>query len=240
MTEPTLTLQEVLQDWRVRARLFGHKVRLSAGIVLALMLAGCSQTGNQGQAAYLLFDISDDYVQELDSAQALTRYLLADLTTGDFLGAAFIDNSSYSDRNVIAQTTFDHRPSVTNNQKRQFREAVDGFIDGISVPSHHNDITGGIMLAAERLADVDARDKRLFVISDLQEDRPPWLERDFPVSLDGVEVVALNVTRLRSDNHNPSAYRQRLDDWQQWVEANGGSWRVINDLDRLDRQIALR
>ena len=54
------------------------------------------------------------------------------------------------------------------------------------------------------------------------------------VSLDGFEVVALNVTKLRSDNIDPRDYMQRLEDWKVRVEASGGQWRVINDLDRLD------
>jgi hypothetical protein len=53
--------------------------------------------------------------------------------------------------------------------------------------------------------------------------------------MDGFEVVAINVTKLRSDNVDPREYMTRLEDWQHKVESGGGSWRVINDLDRLDR-----
>jgi hypothetical protein len=58
--------------------------------------------------------------------------------------------------------------------------------------------------------------------------------RDIPLSLDGFEVVALNVTKLGSDNIDPRDYMQRLEDWKVRVEASGGRWTVINDLDRLD------
>lgn len=240
MTEYTPDHATDYETWRIRSRLFWRKVRLGVGMALAMLLAGCGDANNQTRAAYVLLDISDEYVEELGRAQALTRYLLSDLTTGDTLGAAFIDNSSYSDRNVIAQSTFDHRPSVTNNQKRLFREAVDHFVENIEVPSAHNDITGGILLAQERMASVDAGRNFLFIFSDLQEDRPPWLDRDFPISLEGTEVVAVNVTKLRSDNHNPQAYRERLAQWENWVEDNGGTWRVVNDLDQFERQLALR
>lgn len=226
--------------WRLRWRLMSRKLRLSLGVALATLLAGCGEPAAQGRAAYVLLDISDAYVQELDRAQALTRYLLADMTSGDTLGALFIDNSSYSERNVIAQTTFDHRPSVTNRQKRGFVALVDDFINNIQVPSAHNDITGGILLASERLADAPASQRTLYLFSDLAEDRPPWLQRDFPIALDGVTVVAMNVTKLRSDNNNPQAYRERLTQWQTWVESNGGQWQVINDMDQWERQIAAR
>ena len=50
----------------------------------------------------------------------------------------------------------------------------------------------------------------------------------------GFAVVALNVTKPRSDKIDPRDYRQRLEDWKLRAEASGGQWRVINDLDRLD------
>jgi hypothetical protein len=53
--------------------------------------------------------------------------------------------------------------------------------------------------------------------------------------LSGIEVVALNVTKLRSDNVDPREYLDRLEAWRQRVEAEGGSWRVINDLDNLEQ-----
>jgi hypothetical protein len=31
---------------------------------------------------------------------------------------------------------------------------------------------------------------------------------------------------------------QRLEQWRQRVEEGGGSWRVVNDLDRLDKILA--
>jgi hypothetical protein len=48
----------------------------------------------------------------------------------------------------------------------------------------------------------------------------------------GFVVIALNVTKLGSDNIDPRV--KRLEDWKLRVEASGGRWRVINDLDRLD------
>ena len=59
--------------------------------------------------------------------------------------------------------------------------------------------------------------------------------RDIPIPLDGFEVVALNVTKLTSDNIDPREYLDRLEMWRTRVESEGGSWRVINDLDRLER-----
>lgn len=48
---------------------------------------------------------------------------------------------------------------------------------------------------------------------------------DMPFQMDGFNIVALNVTKLCSDNVDPRKYKERC------VEAGGG-WRVINDMDR--------
>ena len=50
----------------------------------------------------------------------------------------------------------------------------------------------------------------------------------------GFDVVALNVTKLRTDNVDPREYMGRLDEWRTRVEKSGGRWRVINDLEHLD------
>jgi hypothetical protein len=49
-------------------------------------------------------------------------------------------------------------------------------------------------------------------------------------------VIALNVTKLGSDNIDPARYSGRLEAWEKRVKAGGaGGWRVVNDLERLDR-----
>jgi hypothetical protein len=70
--------------------------------------------------------------------------------------------------------------------------------------------------------------------SGLAEDLKDGYARDIPLLLDGFEVMALKVTKLGSDNIDPRDDMQRLEDWKLRVEASGGQWRVINDLDRLD------
>jgi hypothetical protein len=61
--------------------------------------------------------------------------------------------------------------------------------------------------------------------------------RDLPLDLKGFDVVALNVTKLRTDNVDPREYLSRLDQWRSRVEAGGGRWRVINDLEHLDAML---
>ena len=40
---------------------------------------------------------------------------------------------------------------------------------------------------------------------------------------------------LHADNVNPRDYLDRLEEWQRKVQDGGGTWRVINDLERLDK-----
>jgi hypothetical protein len=215
-------------------------IRLIPILALLALLAGCGEPPNNTRAAFVLIDISSDYAGELDKARSLTHYLLGNLNSGDSIAIAFIDNSSFSERNLIARTTFDHRPSVTNQQKREVRALLDAFMERFRVPSHHSDITGGVLLAADHLNEIGAGKSYLFILSDLHEDLPPWLRRDMPVSLADVQVVAVNVKRQRGDNNDPRAYQQRLAQWQARVEDGGGQWQVVNDLARLDNLVATR
>jgi hypothetical protein len=123
---------------------------------------------------------------------------------------------------------------MTNQQKRKFREEIDQFVRGVT-PASHTDITGGILQAAEYLNEKNPGRKTVLIFSDLKEDLKEGYVRDIPLTVDGFEVIAINVTKLGSDNVDPREYMNRLDDWQHRVESGGGNWRVINDLDRLER-----
>ncbi|MDX1487197.1 MAG: hypothetical protein R3268_03280, partial [Acidiferrobacterales bacterium] len=60
--------------------------------------------------------------------------------------------------------------------------------------------------------------------------------RDFPIELSGIRIVALNVTKLKTDNVDPRRYLGRLEWWQKRVmNAGAAEWRVVNDLEHLER-----
>jgi hypothetical protein len=206
-----------------------------AGALALLLLQGCSGPADNRRAVFILIDISGDYASELQQARTLSNYMLANLNSGDSLAIAFIDNSSFTERNIIARATFDHRPSVASQQKRLFQAQVEGFLEKFRVPSHHSDITGGILLASDFLHEMEAGRKHLFILSDLHEDLPPWLDREVQANLDSIQVVAVNVKRQRRDNNNPREYQERLASWQQRVEESGGHWQLVNDMTRLER-----
>jgi hypothetical protein len=212
-----------------------NRWRQVALAALALALAGCSgEAAPNTRGVYLLMDTSGTYTRELDKAQALINALLARLEPGDSFAVARVDTGSFSERDIVARVTFDERPSMTNQQKRKFREEVDQFVRGVK-PASVTDITGGLLQAAEYLNEKNPGRKTVLIFSDLKEDLKEGYVRDIPLTVDGFEVIAINVTKLGSDNVDPREYMNRLDDWQHRVESGGGTWRVINDLDRLER-----
>ncbi|MFQ5441596.1 MAG: VWA domain-containing protein [Thermodesulfobacteriota bacterium] len=204
---------------------------------LLVLIQGCADTTGHATGVYMLMDTSGTYARELEKAKAIINYLLGTLQPGDSLAVARIDSGSFSEKDIIQKTTFNTRPSVSNDQKRVFSQKVNNFIKNTK-GSSHTDITGGALQAVEYLNETKAANKYIFVFSDLEEDLAKGRIRDFPVRFDGIKVIALNVTKLRSDNIDPRDYLKRLEEWKKRVESGGGSWKVINDLERLDRILA--
>ena len=207
--------------------------------LLLLLLQGCSESSSvpTNSGVYLLLDTSGTYTKELTNAQKLVNVLLVRMEPSDSLAVARIDTGSFSEKDIIAKTTFNDRPSESNKQKRHFRETMDKFVKGVK-PARFTDITGGVLQAAEYLNEKNTGKKTILIYSDLKEELPEGYVRDIPFQLEGFDIVALNVTKLRSDYIDPREYMDRLEDWQRRVEEGGGSWRVINDMDRLERIIS--
>ena len=209
-----------------------------AGFLATLSILGCStEEGPQNRGVYLLMDTSGTYTKELDNAQQLINVILVRLDPGDSFAVGRIDTGSFSEKDIVAKVTFDDRPSQTNQQKRHFRDRVDTFVKSVK-SSKFTDISGGVLQALEYLNEKGNDRKHILIFSDLKEELPNGYVRDIPLQLEGYDVVALNVTKLRSDNVDPREYLDRLEDWQRRIEEGGGSWRVINDMDRLERIIS--
>lgn len=199
----------------------------------ALMIGGCTPTAPRNTGVYLLLDTSGTYNEELKKAQSIILYTLSKLQPTDSFAVARIDTGSFSEKDIIAKATFDDRPSSANVQKRAFADAIKTFVEHSQAASY-TDITGGLLQGIEFLNEKNSGRKAILIFSDLKEDLEKGYVRDVPFDLTGFEVVALNVTKLRSDNFDPREYLARVDTWRQRVEKAGGRWRMINDLERLD------
>lgn len=195
--------------------------------------SACTGSNPNSKAVMLLLDTSGTYTTELDQAQRIVNYLLGTLEAGDSLGVAQINSESFTEKNIIVRATFDNRPSETNAQKRALLDTTQKFINEVTQGSANTDITGGVLQALEYVREVNSAQKVVLLFSDLQEDLQKRQIRDFPIDFKGVRVIALNVTKLRSDNIDPRNYQERQNYWKQRVESGGGQWQVVNELERV-------
>jgi len=203
-------------------------------IGLTVAVTGCVDSRSQAHAVYVLVDTSGTYAREAGNARLIINYLLGTLQPGDSLAVARVRSRSFSEKDIIAKAMFDTRPSQANAQKRAFRDKVDGFLQTVQ-GSAYTDITGGLIQGAEFLNETGAGKRTILIFSDMQEELDKVTIRDFPISLKNIRVIAVNVTKLSTDNIDPRRYLGRLEDWQKRVEGAGASeWKVINDLERLD------
>ncbi|HYS51044.1 MAG TPA: VWA domain-containing protein [Burkholderiales bacterium] len=205
-------------------------------VVLLGLLGGaaCSDQRNHSQAVYMLVDTSGTYAAEVKKAQVIVNYLLGTLQPGDSLAVARVRSRSFTEKDIIAKVTFDDRPSQANVQKRAFREQFDKFVRTVG-GSAYTDITGGLIQGAMFLNETGAGKKTILIFSDMQEELDRETIRSFPIKMNGIRVVAVNVVKLKTDNIDPRKYMGRLEAWQKRVEAAGATeWRVINDIERLD------
>ena len=203
-----------------------------------ILLTGCSQQSNRAKGVYMLLDSSGTYAVELKKARVNINYLLGTLQPGDTMAVGRIDTGSFSEKDIVAKVTFDVRPSVANNQKRAFQNSVNTFVTGVR-KSSYTDISGGMLQAIEYLNESGSANKYILIFSDLQEELAKGYVRDVPFELSGFHIIALNVTKLRADNQDPKKYIARVKQWREkTVKEGGGTWRVINDLERLDNILA--
>ena len=228
-------MKRMLSITGIPPTLAGARTRTALLLAAALFLGSCSAASvPRNTGVYLLIDTSGTYNKQVSKAEQIILFALSRLQPADSIAVARIDTGSFSEKNIIAKATFDERPTTANQQKRAFASRVEKFIDE-SNPAPYTDITGGLLQAIEFLKEKDPGRKEILIFSDMKEDLAKGYVRDnLPLDFKGFDVVALNVTKLRSDNFDPREYLSRLDSWRAKVEKAGGHWRVINDLDRLD------
>ena len=214
----------------------GHNPYLLFLVVASFFLQSCSDEPvvPNTRGVYMLMDTSGTYTKELKQAQRVINYILSELGPGDSFAVARVDTGSFSEKDIVSKVTFQDRPSMTNQQKRVFREKIDKFVKTVK-GSAYTDITGGILQGIEFLNEAGTGHNTILIFSDLKEELRKGYKRDIPLSLNNYSVVALNVTKLRSDNIDPREYLDRLEMWRLKVESGGGEWRVINDMARLEK-----
>jgi hypothetical protein len=204
-------------------------------LVIPFTFIGCADNRMHTNGVYLLIDTSGTYAQQVTKARMIINYLLANLNAGDSLAVAKVESKSFSEKDIIAKVTFDRRPSQANLEKRAFNQKIEAFSKDVK-GSAFTDITGGLIQAAEYLNEANPGNKTIIIFSDMQEELGKGTVRDFPIKLTGIRVMAVNVTKLSTDNTDPRRYLDRLAWWEKRVkEAGATEWSVINDLEHLDK-----
>jgi hypothetical protein len=197
----------------------------------AFLLSACGDSRMHSQAVYMLVDTSGTYTKEINKATKIISYLLATLNPGDSLAVAKVETRSFTEKDIVAKVTFDKRPSQATQQKRAFKTRIEEFSKDIH-GSAYTDITGGLIQGEEYLNETKAGIKTIVIFSDMQEELGKGTVRDFPIKLDGIRIVALNVSKLGTDNADPRLYLDRLSRWKAKVlKAGATEWVVVNDLD---------
>lgn len=217
-------------------------VALLSSLLLAGAL-GCESGRSYAQAVCVLVDVSGTYAEEKQAVAAiLKRDVLPTLLPGDTLLLIRIDSESYEKENLEALMTLDVRPSRANAQKLALAHKLDGFARRTAV-SGHTDIEGAMMLGTDYLSEIASGSRVMLVFSDLEQDLPAGARRSMgETEFDGIDVVAMNVKRLRRDNADPHGFRARLARWErELLGAGADGWRTIMDPAQLsDHLSALR
>ena len=208
-----------------------------------LFVVACGPQGSHNQAVYVLIDTSGTYAREINKAQVVVNYLLGTINPGDALAVGRVKSRSFSEKEIVAKVSLGKDPLAANAQKHAFSEQFAAFTkaEQQAKGSRYTDITGGIIQAAEYLNETQAGRKTIVIFSDMQEELDYKTVRNIPIKLDGIRVVALNVTKLDTDNVDPRRYLDRLEWWEKRARAAGATdWRVVNDMEHLERAFARR
>jgi hypothetical protein len=210
--------------------------RRSLLLLAAAGLTACHGSGpsSRTHGIVLLVDTSGTYAKQMAKVKQIVGAILNQLQPLDSVSVIRINTGSFTEKNVIASITLEQSEGAANQEKIEFKAKVSKFLDSAE-PAPYTDITGGLLEAIEYLNEKEPAHKEIMIFSDMEEELAPgYVRKEVPLDLKGVEVVALNVTKLRADNFDPRKYIARLADWKKRVENGGGHFRVVNDVDHLE------
>jgi len=213
-----------------------HLVRCSSVVLFGLLtIAGCSNNKSYETAFCALADISGTYAKEKGSMVKIIKTgLIPRMVPGDGFFFIAIDSNSYAEDNLISKLTLDYRPSEVVKQKMAFSKKLDQFAED-KLKSQHTDISGAMMLCADYLKNSKAGHQLMFVFSDMKEELPSGVKREFQADeFSGIDIAAMNVIKLDKDSANPQIYRKRLKDWSIKInQAGAKSWTNLMDATKI-------
>lgn len=198
-----------------------------------LALAQCGAITSNSKAVFVLADASGTYSTHMDEAVATSRVITSRLNPNDLIAFGQISSCSFTDESLVVRQKLPSTPSQAARTKQAVFEVLNDYALGIQATAY-TDIKGGLRYAAGELEQSDSENRIIVIISDLVEDVSPQCDTsNLTLDLDGITVIATNVTKLNSEASDPDAYARRLEDWQRTVEEAGGTWIHANSRDRL-------
>jgi hypothetical protein len=213
--------------------------RLLISIVFAFTAVGCTDNKAYETAYCALADISGTYAQEKDSvARIIKAGILPEMIPGDSIFLIKIDSNSYSEENLQRKLVLDYKPSETNAQKMTFATTLDEFASD-PTESQNTDISGAMMLCSDYLKETKAGTQVMIIFSDMQEDLPKGVVRNFSeAEFNGIDIAAMNIIKLSADSSNPEVYRNRLKVWEaNSKKAGARSWTTMMDASKIQEFI---
>jgi hypothetical protein len=164
-----------------------------------------------------------------EQAQTVVNYFLGALQPGESFGIASLGTGNFSDRDTIASVSLDARLSLATQQKRLLKKKFDEFTSSPR-PAGHLDLAGALLYAVARLGETNADERYVLILADLGKEQIPEPMKDFPLQMEGCRVIPIIVENRDLTARQQAAALKRLEAWEEWVEAGGGDWQVVNDL----------
>lgn len=208
-------------------------------VSVVLLAVSCSDNRLYETSYCALADTSGTYAAEKANVVKIVKAgVLPQMVPGDSLFFVKIDSNSYAEENLVTKLTLDYRPSKANSQKLALAQTLDEFAEG-KVRSNLTDISGALMLCSDYLKATKAGTQIMFVFSDMKEELPNGVVRNFENDeFDGINIAAMNVIKLNRDSSNPEVYRSRLRQWDEKLIGSGAkSWNNLIDASKVQEFI---
>ncbi|MBT8436865.1 MAG: hypothetical protein KJP11_05800 [Gammaproteobacteria bacterium] len=213
--------------------------RILLALSLTVVVSACTDSKQYETSFCALMDISGTYAGEkANVANIIKAGIVPEMIPGDSLFFVKIDSNSYAEENLVTKLTLDYRPTKANTQKMAIAKTLDQFGRG-NARSRLTDISGALMLCSDYLKATKSGTQVMFVFSDMKEELPEGVVRNFAEDeFDGIDVAAMNVIKLTDDSANPEVYRKRMKEWnQRMVDSGAKSWNTLIDATKIQEFI---
>ena len=84
-------------------------------LAVTIAMAACAPSAPRNTGVYLLVDTSGTYNRQVHKAEQIILYALSRLQSSDSIAVACINTGSFTEKDIIAKTTFDDRPSTAKS-----------------------------------------------------------------------------------------------------------------------------